>query len=229
MSASAVPATNCELACTESCERVSSLTPVGEDILLALVYNTAKIPCKTDSKLQASTLDLLVVQPCIIPCVPCKPIPNTTITSLVVFNLPSASKRLVSAYCLVFSAQSLTPAAFGIFLILPRSLSSNARHSFASFASLTQFVLPSWETSGMAPKPPCEVVEVQICSLVLQPPRLIFALKIRSDVQTSQQHWRRPEQSHQNQPRGDGKTKSASTHLQQSCRRKISLRKNVTD
>ena len=211
--------------------RVSSLTPVGEDILLVLVDSTEKIPCKTDSKLQASTLDLLVVQPWTIPCVPCKPIPNTTISisSLVVFNLPSASKRLVPAYCVVFSAQSLTPAAFGIFLILLHSFSSNARHSFASFASSTQFVLPSWETSGMAPKPLCEVVEIQICSLVLQPPRLIFALKIRSDVQTSQQRWRLPEQSHQNQPRGDGKTKSARTHLQQSCRRKVSLRKNVTD
>ena len=30
----------------------------------------------------------------------------------------------------------------------------------------------------MAPKPLCEVVEIQICSLVLQPPCLIFALKI---------------------------------------------------
>ena len=74
----------------------------------------------------------------------------------------------------------------------------------------------------------CEVVEIQICSLVLQPPRLIFALKIRSDVQTLQQRWRLPEQSHRNQPRGDGKTKSARTHLQQSCRHKVSLRKNVT-
>ena len=44
--ASAVPAAYCELACTESCERVSSLTPVGEDILLALVYSTEKFPAK---------------------------------------------------------------------------------------------------------------------------------------------------------------------------------------
>ena len=46
MSASAVPAAYCELACTESCERVSSLTPVGEDILLVLVYSTEKFPAK---------------------------------------------------------------------------------------------------------------------------------------------------------------------------------------
>ena len=33
VSESAVPAANCELACTESCEHVSSLTLLGEDIV----------------------------------------------------------------------------------------------------------------------------------------------------------------------------------------------------
>ena len=33
VSTSTVSATNCELACRESCERVSSLTPVGEDMV----------------------------------------------------------------------------------------------------------------------------------------------------------------------------------------------------
>ena len=33
VSESAMLAENCELACTESCERVSSLTPLGEDIV----------------------------------------------------------------------------------------------------------------------------------------------------------------------------------------------------
>ena len=37
-----MPAANCELACTESCERVSSLTPLGEDIFV----HSTKIPCK---------------------------------------------------------------------------------------------------------------------------------------------------------------------------------------
>ena len=37
VSVSAVPATNCELACTESCECVSSLTPLGEDIMFNMV------------------------------------------------------------------------------------------------------------------------------------------------------------------------------------------------
>ena len=232
MSASAMPAAYCELACIESCEHVSSLTPVGEDILLVLVYSTEKIPCKTDSKLQASTLDLLVVQPWAIPCVPCKPIPNTTISNFKLGRLQFAFRQQTLGSSLLSWILSSIPHASRLWdlpIALPRLLLTNARHSFASFTSSTQFVLPSWETSGMAPKPLCQVVEIQICNLVLQPPRLIFALKLTAMYRLSQQGWRLPEQSHQNQPRGDGETKSAPTHLQQSCKRKVSLRKYVTD
>ena len=148
------------------------------------------------------------------------------------FKLGSASDILPPANAwfqlisLDISAQSLTPAVFRIFLVhfLVR-LSSNARHSFASFASSAQFTLPSWKTSGSAPKPLCEVVGITICNLVLQPPRLIFARKLAAMYRVSQQRWQLPEQSHQNLHRGDGEAKSARTDLQQSCRRKVSLRK----
>ena len=43
VSLSAVPATNCELACTESWERVSPLRPLGDDIF---VHSTETIPCE---------------------------------------------------------------------------------------------------------------------------------------------------------------------------------------
>ena len=181
MSTSAVPAAYCELACTESCERVSSLTPVGEDILLVLVYSTEKFPAKTASKLQSfdvgssrcSTLDNSLR--------PLQTNPQYHNFNFKLGRLQFVFRQQTLGSSLFSWILSLIPHASRLWdlpIALPRSFSSNARHSFASFASSTLFVLPSWETSGMAPKPLCEVVEIQICSLVLQPPRLIFALSL---------------------------------------------------
>ena len=51
VSASAVPAANCKLACTESCERVSSVAALGEDIFV----HSTKIPCKILQNCKTST------------------------------------------------------------------------------------------------------------------------------------------------------------------------------
>ena len=68
-----------------------------------------------------------------------------------------------------------------------------------------------------------------ICNLVLQPPRLMFARKIIATYRISQTRWQLPEQSHQNLRRGDGQVKSAHQDLQQGCRRRVNLRKSITD
>ena len=55
MSSNAASAANCELACTESCERVSSLRAVGDDILV----QSAKFPAKKIFK--TATLELVIL------------------------------------------------------------------------------------------------------------------------------------------------------------------------
>ena len=57
MSSNAASAANCKLACTEYCERVSSLRAVGDDIL----FHSAKIPCKETFKTVTLELELLFV------------------------------------------------------------------------------------------------------------------------------------------------------------------------
>ena len=76
VSSTAVSAANCELACTESCERVSSFTPVGEDIVH---FSVQKFPAKQSSK--TAVLRLILLRRSFQP-IPCKTrqLPNTTIS-----------------------------------------------------------------------------------------------------------------------------------------------------
>ena len=74
VSSSAVSAAYCELACTESCERVSPLRAVGDDI-------TVSAQNFLQRKFSTATLELdnLRLQPATkVPCVPLETIPNTT-------------------------------------------------------------------------------------------------------------------------------------------------------
>ena len=122
VSSSAVSAAYCKLACTESCERVSSFTPVGEDIVHLSVQ---KFPAKQSSKTAALCLILFrrSFQP--IPC-NTRQLPNTTISKFV--SLVSLDKIIrppakldFQLICSTPSKQSLTSAAFGTFV----------RHSFS--------------------------------------------------------------------------------------------------
>ena len=153
-----MPAEYCELACSESCERVSSLTLVGEDILLVFVDSTEKFPAKLiqNCKLQRWIFLSFNLGQFPASLANQSPIPHFQFLSLVVFNSPSASKCLVPAsFACSISAQSLSPAAFWN-LSLTRSLIthsppvSNSAHSTSRPHSFTP--------SGLAPKPVCAVV-----------------------------------------------------------------------
>ena len=117
VSSSAVSAAYCELACTESCERISSFTPVGEDIVH---FSVQKFPGKQSSKTTALRLILLrrSFQP--IPC-NTRQLPNTTISKFVCLVsldkiIRPPAKLDFQLICLTPSKQSLTSAAFGTFV-----------------------------------------------------------------------------------------------------------------
>ena len=119
VSASAIPATNCELECTESCERVSSLPPVGEDIF-SLVHSTAKfLFCKNFFKtaaLRHRSFLLFHLGQFPASLSTKSPIPQSQFE----LGQPQQNRPPANAWFqLVFlniSKQFLTPAAFGFFL-----------------------------------------------------------------------------------------------------------------
>ena len=101
VSSSAVSAAYCELACTESCERVSPLRAVGDDI-------TVSAQNFLQRKFSTATLELdnLRLQPVTkVPCVPLETIPNTT-EKLSLDSLKknsSSSKSWFQLFCLTLA------------------------------------------------------------------------------------------------------------------------------